>query len=124
MAKLTSAKRNSLPSSDFALPGRRYPIENPSHARNAEARVSEYGTPAEKSEVRAKVHAKYPSIGKSSMKHEHRSHHGATEGLHERGHHESHAKEHERAEMSHREFEKLDHGTKHDHMRGRGKGNC
>lgn len=65
MAELTTARRNSLPTKTFALPGRRYPITDPSHARNALARVSQHGTPAEKATVRAKVHAKYPSIGQS-----------------------------------------------------------
>jgi hypothetical protein len=64
MAELTTAKRNKLATSTFALPGRRYPINDPSHARNALARVSQHGTPAEKATVRNKVHSKYPSIGK------------------------------------------------------------
>ncbi|MDE2096319.1 MAG: hypothetical protein KGL39_03670 [Patescibacteria group bacterium] len=64
-----------MPSSDFALPGKgkgpsgkgagSYPIPDKSHARNALARVSQHGTPAEKAKVRAKVHAKYPGIGQS-----------------------------------------------------------
>jgi hypothetical protein len=37
-----------------------------SHARNALARVSQHGTPAEKKQVRAAVAKKYPGIGKSS----------------------------------------------------------
>lgn len=69
MAKLTTKARNAIPSKSFALPGRRYPIEDPSHARNALARVSQHGTPAEKSMVRAKVHRKYPSIGKGGGRH-------------------------------------------------------
>ena len=64
MAKLTTKARKALPKSDFALPGGRYPVENESHARNALSRVAQNGTPSEKAEVRAKVHAKYPSIGK------------------------------------------------------------
>lgn len=39
--KLTTAERNALPASAFALPGRRYPIPDASHARNALARASE-----------------------------------------------------------------------------------
>ena len=66
MAKLTSAKRGKLKSSSFALPGRKYPIEDANHARNALARVSQYGTPSQKAEVRAKVHARYPSIGRKT----------------------------------------------------------
>lgn len=68
MSKLTTKARNALPTSDFALPGRRYPLNNASHARNALARVSQFGTPAEKAAVRRKVHAKYPGIGKKSKK--------------------------------------------------------
>lgn len=78
MAKLTSAKRQSLKSSQFALPGKgtgkggkgpgSYPIPDRSHAANALARVSQHGTPAEKARVRAKVHAKYPGMGKSKKK--------------------------------------------------------
>lgn len=70
MARLSYAKRQKLPKKDFALPGKRqggkggYPIPDASHARNALSRVSEYGTPAQKAEVRAKVHAKFPGIGK------------------------------------------------------------
>ena len=69
MAKLTTAARKKLPGSTFALPGRRYPINNPSHGRNALARVSQHGTPSEKATVRRKVHAKFPSIHIGGMKH-------------------------------------------------------
>ena len=65
MAKLTAAARKKIAPSNFALPGRRYPIEDRSHAQNALARVSQHGTPSEKATVRRKVHAKYPSMGKS-----------------------------------------------------------
>jgi len=41
MAELTTKKRNSLPNSAFAGPGRSYPVNDPSHARNAKARASE-----------------------------------------------------------------------------------
>jgi hypothetical protein len=64
--KLSSLARKAIPTGSFALPGRRYPIEDKSHARNALARVSQHGTSAEKATVRRKVHAKYPAIGKSS----------------------------------------------------------
>ena len=69
MARLTYAQRKALPKSDFAVPSTRnggkggYPIPDVSHARNALARVSEFGSPAEKAEVRAKVHREYPGIG-------------------------------------------------------------
>jgi hypothetical protein len=41
MAKLTAKKRNALPKSDFAGPGRSYPVNDKAHARNAKARASE-----------------------------------------------------------------------------------
>jgi hypothetical protein len=65
MAKLTTEARNRLPAKDFAGADRSYPIPNASHARNALARVSQHGTPAEKSRVRSAVHKKFPGIGKN-----------------------------------------------------------
>lgn len=62
MTKLTTAARNKLPSGSFALPGRRYPIEDEVHARNALSRASQDGTPAEKAIVRAKVLERFPQI--------------------------------------------------------------
>jgi len=63
MAKLTTKARNALQAKSFALSGGRYPIEDKNHARNALARVAQHGSSAEKAQVRAKVHAKYPGIG-------------------------------------------------------------
>lgn len=63
MAELTTKGRKQLKKSSFALPGKRYPIHDLAHARNALARVSQYGTPEEKARVRAAVHRKYPGIG-------------------------------------------------------------
>jgi hypothetical protein len=68
--KLSAAQRQSLPKSDFALPGAgkgpkgagsgSYPIPDRSHAANALARSSGKSVaPA----VRAKVKAKYPDMG-------------------------------------------------------------
>jgi len=74
VAKLSAASRQKMKSSSFALPGKgegkggkgagSYPIPDASHARNALARVAQHGTPAEKATVRAKVKAKFPTIGK------------------------------------------------------------
>lgn len=70
MAKLTYKQRKKMPKSSFAVPSKReggkggYPIPDKSHARNALARVSQFGSPAEKAKVRAKVHKKFPGIGK------------------------------------------------------------
>jgi hypothetical protein len=66
MAKLTTETRNKIPTKSFAGPDRSYPIEDASHARNALSRVSQHGSPELKEKVRAKVHAKYPSIGQKT----------------------------------------------------------
>lgn len=63
MARLTAKARKALPTSAFSGPGRSYPIEDKAHARNALSRVSQFGSPALKAKVRAKVKRKYPSIG-------------------------------------------------------------
>lgn len=68
MAKLTTKQRKAIPSKDFALPEqRKFPIEDASHARNALSRASAQGGSVE-AEVRRKVHAKYPGIGKPKVK--------------------------------------------------------
>ena len=41
MAKLSAAKRKSLPASQFAGPGKSYPIPNKAHAANAKARATQ-----------------------------------------------------------------------------------
>ena len=57
---LSAKQRNALPRSAFALPGeRKYPINDPSHARNALARAA--GKP-EEAQVRAAVRRRYPGI--------------------------------------------------------------
>jgi len=82
-ADLTLKKRESLPSSKFAIPEKKaknigvaseivgsskgkYPIPDLAHARNALARVAQHGTPAEKALVQRKVHAKFPGIGEKT----------------------------------------------------------
>jgi hypothetical protein len=65
--KLTTAARKRIPKGDFAIPRKApesgsYPIEDKNHARNALARVSQFGSSAEKARVRAAVHRKYPGI--------------------------------------------------------------
>lgn len=61
---LTAAARKALPTKDFALPGRKYPIENESHGRNALARVAQHGSSSERAEVRSAVQRRFPDIGK------------------------------------------------------------
>ena len=74
MARLSYGERKAMPQGEFALPSKRqggkggYPIEDKAHARNALSRVSQNGTPSEKATVRAKVHAKFPDIGKGKKR--------------------------------------------------------
>lgn len=63
LAELTYRARKKLPASAYAIPSKRaYPIHDEAHARNALARVSQFGTPAEKTQVRAAVARRYPNI--------------------------------------------------------------
>lgn len=64
LSTLTAKTRNAISDSDFALPGRRYPIHDLAHARNALSRVSANGTPEEQRKVRAAVYRKYPQLKK------------------------------------------------------------
>lgn len=61
---LSTQARKNLPAKSFAGPNRSYPINDENHARNALARVSQFGSPSEKARVRAAVHRKFPGIGK------------------------------------------------------------
>tara|TARA_Y100000310_G_C19953895_1_gene478103 strand:- start:124 stop:420 length:297 start_codon:yes stop_codon:yes gene_type:complete len=65
-AQLTAKSRKQISEDNFALPGRRYPIHDASHARNALARVSQHGTPDEKAKVRSAVAGRYPDMGKKA----------------------------------------------------------
>lgn len=64
MAKLTAADRKAIPQSKYALPGKRYPIEDANHARAALSMLHN-ASPAEQEKIRAKVRSAYPSIGQS-----------------------------------------------------------
>lgn len=76
---MSQERREGLSSSQFAVPESKakkigvegeikgeakgkYPIPDEKHARNALARVSQFGTPAEREAVRKKVYAKYPDL--------------------------------------------------------------
>jgi hypothetical protein len=68
MAKLSYQQRKNLPSSAFAIPEKDgYPIQDAAHARNALARVSQFGSPTEKRRVRAAVRRRHPDIKVASM---------------------------------------------------------
>jgi|307.fasta_scaffold34574_4 hypothetical protein len=64
MARLRAKQRKALATSSFAIPSTRsYPIHDRSHAANALARVSQFGSSAQKAQVRAAVARKYPGMG-------------------------------------------------------------
>ena len=64
-AVLTSKGREKIKSKNFAYPDKKaYPIQDKAHARNALARAAQDKTSGSYSHVAAKVHAKYPDIGK------------------------------------------------------------
>lgn len=67
MARLTTAARNALPDSDFAGPGRTYPVEDASHARNALSRAGGNAGPQLKARIGRKVAGKYPSIKQQAV---------------------------------------------------------
>lgn len=77
--KMSLQRREALPQKAFAIPAPKakkigvegeikgeakgkYPIPDMKHARNALARVSQHGTPAERQAVRSKVYSKYPGL--------------------------------------------------------------
>lgn len=63
MARLTAERRGELPSSVFAIPGKRaYPLSDEAHARNALARGAQHASSSELATIRRKVKAKYPGI--------------------------------------------------------------
>ncbi len=71
MAKLSTKSRDKLPKSDFAGPGRSYPVEDKAHARNAKARASEMENKGKMSKsAEAKIDAKADKVlkGKSGSK--------------------------------------------------------
>jgi len=69
MAKLTTKARKNLSSDDFVFPKeRRYPIHDKAHARNALARVAQFGSEYEKQKVKSAVKKKYPDIKISKKK--------------------------------------------------------
>lgn len=65
--KLSSKARNKLPKSDFAGPGRSYPVNDKSHAANAKARATQqYNKGNLSSGARAKIDAKANKVLKKS----------------------------------------------------------
>jgi len=63
MARLTTQERKKLPSDKFALSGRRYPIEDKAHARDAKARASQqYDKGRLSADQKAKVDRKADAV--------------------------------------------------------------
>ena len=62
VAKLNAKKRNALPDSAFAGPGRSYPIEDPGHAKAALSRAAHNASPALDAKIKAKVRRRYPHM--------------------------------------------------------------
>lgn len=64
MAKLTTDHRDSLPASQFALPGKRgYPIPDKGHAEQA-LRMRGHASPEEQKQIVAAVRSKFPTVGR------------------------------------------------------------
>ena len=55
MAKLKKATRKKLANSVFALPGRRFPVNDRAHARAALLNINKGTTPAERVKIRRKA---------------------------------------------------------------------
>lgn len=64
----TKAGRATMPPSSFALPGKKYRIDDPAHARNALSRAAQNATPSEQATVKRAVKRKYPSIAVGGSK--------------------------------------------------------
>ena len=68
-AAMSTKDKNKLPDSAFALPeDRAYPINDLAHARNALARVAQFGSAKEKSRVQSAVYRKFPQLKPGSEK--------------------------------------------------------
>lgn len=68
--ELDTKERKALKKGSFAIPSKApgsgsYPIPDITHARNALARVAQYGTPEEKAQVRKAVYRKFPELKKN-----------------------------------------------------------
>ena len=55
MARLTAGERRDMPKSEFAGPGRSYPVNDAAHAKLAKAMAAKYASPAERARIDAKA---------------------------------------------------------------------
>lgn len=63
MARLSAAQRKKLPASDFAGPGRSFPINDKNHARAALGRINN-APPSARPKIRAAAERKLRGKGK------------------------------------------------------------
>lgn len=69
MAKLTAKKRRKLKKSQFAGPGRSYPVHDKAHARNAKARATQQYRKGKLSKSQKdRIHAKANRVLKGKKK--------------------------------------------------------
>lgn len=73
--ELTTRGRKQIDPENFAVPEKApgpgsYPIHDLAHARNALARVSTFGSPAEKAKVEKAVYKKYPALKSRKLERE------------------------------------------------------
>ncbi|MBD3004720.1 hypothetical protein [Streptomyces sp. 5-10] len=61
-AALDAKRRKQLDDSDFALPGRRYPVDTPERARVAIKYAKQYESPENQAKVIAAVKRRYPDM--------------------------------------------------------------
>ena len=64
MARLSTTQRKAMPQGEYALPGKRFPINDDKHARAAIMLSNKGTTPGEAATVRAKAQAKLGRIKK------------------------------------------------------------
>jgi len=117
MSTLSAKAREKLRPSDFVFPKtRQYPIPDENHARNALARVAQYGTAAEKAAVQAAVRRKFPKIGALAE--------AAAKKLHAepKGERDKGGEKHESAAEKRREMLSMAAKRKLHAMRARGEG--
>lgn len=62
MSKLSAKQRKAMPSSDFAGPGKSFPMNDVTHARMAVA-MEKYAPPAAKAKINSRAKAMGVSVG-------------------------------------------------------------
>ena len=57
MSRLSAGERRTMPKSEFAGPGRSYPVPDAAHAKLAKAMAAKYAPPAERASIDAKANS-------------------------------------------------------------------